>query len=130
MKKKLKDYFQISFFITLIIISSNFVIAKKNDTLNKDFDEITKMLRCMSCQNLNVYESDTDFSKQIKKEVFDQLKLNKSKEEIVDFMVERYGEYIVLKPRFDGKNLILWLSPFVLIISALLIIIGKMRKNS
>ena len=88
------------------------------------------MLRCMSCQNLNVYESDTDFSKQIKKEVFDQLKLNKSKEEIVDFMVERYGEYIVLKPRFDGKNLILWLSPFVLIISALLIIIGKMRKNS
>ena len=98
--------------------------------MNKDFDEITKMLRCMSCQNLNVYESDTDFSKQIKKEVFDQLKLNKSKEEIVDFMVERYGEYIVLKPRFDGKNLILWLSPFVLIISALLIIIGKMRKNS
>tara|TARA_B100000029_G_scaffold510722_1_gene602874 strand:- start:3536 stop:3928 length:393 start_codon:yes stop_codon:yes gene_type:complete len=130
MKKKLKDYFRINFFIVLIIISSSFVIAKKNDTLNEDLNEITKMLRCMSCQNLNVYESDTDFSRQIKKEVLNQLELNKSKGEIIDFMIERYGEYIVLKPKFDSKNLILWLSPFVLIISSLLIIIGKIRKNS
>ena len=83
----------------------------------------------MTCQNLTIYESDTEFSKQIKKEIYEQLKNGVSKNDVLEFMVQRYGEYMLLKPKLDIKNTLLWILPFVLIISSFLILLVKLRKN-
>ena len=83
----------------------------------------------MTCQNQTVYESETEFSKQIKKEVLNQLKNNRSKTQIIDFMVERYGDYILLKPQFNKRNLILWILPFLLLMISFSIFVYKLKKR-
>ena len=128
MKKKFKNYFRINIFILIISLFTNYTFAEEN-SIKIQTDEITKILRCMTCQNLTIYESDTEFSKQIKNEVFRQLSEKKTKEEVISFIVQRYGEYILLKPRFDKKNLILWILPFLLIILSFTIILVKFRRN-
>ena len=127
--KKLKNYLpnKILFLFIFLLIAQ----TTKSQIVNEKIllDEITKELRCMTCQSQTIYESESDFSQQIKNEIAEQIKKNKTKKEIIDFLVERYGEYIILKPKFDKKNLFLWIAPFVLLISSLGIFFIKLRKN-
>ena len=127
--KKLKNYLpnKILFLFIFLLIAQ----TTKSQVVNEKIllDEITKELRCMTCQSQTIYESESDFSQQIKNEIAEQIKKNKTKKEIIDFLVERYGEYIILKPKFDKKNLFLWIAPFVLLISSLGIFFIKLRKN-
>ena len=118
-------------FFFIINLSSNYpnVLLAKDLSINEKTDNISKQLRCMTCQNQNVYESESAFSNQIKNEIFNQLKQKKSKVEIIDFMVERYGEYILLKPKLDAKNTILWAMPFVIIIISFWLLFLKIRSN-
>ena len=108
-----KSFFVFIFFFIIIFHCS---ITQSNEISEKKLlIEISKELRCMTCQSQTIHESESDFSKQIKNEVLDQIKQKKTKKEIIDFMVKRYGEYIVFKPKFDKKNLVLWVSPFILL---------------
>lgn len=113
-----------------IIIQSNFnqIIASELK-IKKNFDEISKELRCMTCQNLSIYESDTEFSNLIKNQILAQLKEKKSKAEIIEFMVDRYGEYILLDTRFNKKTLFLWLLPFVLLLASFGVFLLKISKK-
>ena len=130
---KLKNYYPINlnfFLIYFIGIFFYTINSGAKESINeKIFEEITKNLRCMTCQNQTVYESDTEFSKQIKMEVIKQLGENKTKEEITSYIVDRYGEYILLKPKFNKKNLFLWIFPFTLITASFLIFFLKLRKK-
>ena len=108
-----------------LITTSLFGEYNKSDKLN----DIASKLRCMTCQNQTVYESETDFSKQIKTEILEQLNEGKNEEEIIEFIIQRYGEYILLKPKFDGKNLVLWLLPFLLLLASIGIFYLKLRKK-
>ena len=94
--------------------------------------EIYKNLRCIVCQGQSVAESNSDFAQTIKLVVQDQINEGKSKDEIYDFLISKYGEWIVYKPSFNKTNFLLWLLPYVILIFGLLIIflILKIRKNS
>ena len=71
----------------------------------------------MTCQNQSVYDSDSDFAKDITTLVEDKFKEGLSEKEIKVFLTKRYGEYILLKPVLDGKNIFLWcVGPFVFVI--------------
>ena len=134
MIKKLTSYYQINKIFSVIIIillsiNTLDLTGAKEISDERKFAEITKMLRCMTCQNQTVYESETEFSKQIKKEVLNQLKNNRSKTQIIDFMVERYGDYILLKPQFNKRNLILWILPFLLLMISFSIFVYKLKKR-
>ena len=110
-------------------IALNGAVFMKDLSIDERVNDISKQLRCMTCQNQNVYESESEFSNQIKKEISNQLKQKKSKAEIIDFMVERYGEYILLKPKLDAKNTILWTMPFIIIILSFWLLFLKIRSN-
>jgi len=94
--------------------------------------EIYKNLRCIVCQGQSVAESNSDFAQTIKLVVQDQINEGKSKDEIYNFLISKYGEWIVYKPSFNKTNFLLWLLPYVILIFGLLIIflILKKRKNS
>ena len=83
----------------------------------------------MTCQNLSIYESDTEFSNLIKNQILEQLEEKKSKAEIIEFMVDRYGEYILLDTRFNKKTLFLWLLPFVLLLASFGVFLLKISKK-
>ncbi len=84
----------------------------------------------MTCQNQSIHDSDADFSLQIKKIIKDQIIEEKSEKEIINFLVSRYGEYIVFKPMLNKKNIFLWVFPFVLFIFSLIIIGMKIKSKN
>ena len=97
--------------------------------IENEIKEITSKLRCMTCQNQTVFSSDTEFSFTIKKIVEEKLKNNESKREIINFLINRYGEYIVFEPRFNLQNLFLWLFPFIILALSLVFLALRIKKN-
>ena len=116
-------------FIVLQIIIFMFVnpVFAKN-SIDEQIKDISLQLRCMTCQNQSIHESDADFSLQIKKLIKNQIIEGKNDKEIINFLVKRYGEYIVFKPILNKKNIFLWVFPFILFIFSS-IIIGIKIKN-
>ena len=100
-----------------------------NESIDLKVKKLTLELRCMTCQNQSVYESETSFSKDIIKIVENKFLEGKNEDEIKNFLVSRYGEYILFKPKFDIKNLILWLFPFVLFLGFFVFFIIRLKKN-
>ena len=80
-----------------------------------DFREVAKELRCPTCTGLSVLESDASFSLQIKGQVHEQMKMGKSKDEILKYFVERYGPWILREPPKQGFNLFAWIVPIALL---------------
>ena len=116
----------------IIILFSLFILPKiilAQTTTEEKVKKLTLQLRCMTCQNQSVYESETDFSKDIIKIVENKFLEGKNEDEIKNFLVSRYGEYILFKPKFDNKNLILWLFPFVLFLGFFVFFIIRLKKN-
>ncbi|MFY7928540.1 MAG: cytochrome c-type biogenesis protein [Oligoflexus sp.] len=79
------------------------------------FREVARDLRCPTCTGLSILESDAGFSIQIKDQVKEQMQLGKSKEEIKEYFVERYGPWILREPPKEGFNLLAWVVPIVLL---------------
>ena len=72
--------------------------------------EISKGLRCLVCRNENIDESNADLARDLRLLVRERLVAGDTDEQVVQYVVDRYGEYVLLKPRFNGTNLLLWSS--------------------
>lgn len=81
--------------------------------------ELSKGLRCVVCQNESIDESNADLARELRLVVRERLVAGDSDSEVLDYLVERYGEFVLLKPRTDGWNLVLWLSGPALFLLAL-----------
>ena len=113
--------------ILLTIFFSKIIVA--NENLENRVKNLTLELRCMTCQNQSVYESQSDFSKNIIKVVEEKFLEGLNKDEIKSFLVNRYGEYILFKPILDKKNLLLWLFPFILLTISFIVFLIKLIKK-
>tara|TARA_B110000438_G_scaffold302617_2_gene360876 strand:+ start:1197 stop:1586 length:390 start_codon:yes stop_codon:yes gene_type:complete len=118
------NYRIIGLILILIFFS---LLAKAN--IEEDLKDITSKLRCMTCQNQNIYSSDAEFSINIKKIVREKLNNSESEKEIIDFLVFRYGEYIVFEPQMNKQNIFLWIFPFIISAISLVFFIFLIRKQ-
>ena len=100
-----------------------------DESIDSKVKKLTLELRCMTCQNQSVYDSDSDYSKDIKIFVKKKFEEGLSEKEIKKILTERYGEYILLKPYFNTKNLFLWLFPFILVILSMVILLKNSKKT-
>ena len=120
---KFQKFFNFLFFLTL----SFSIFAKEN--IDNRLKKLTLELRCMTCQNQSIYDSDSEYAEDIKKIVKLKLKEGLSEKQIKKILTDRYGEYILLKPYFNTKNVLLWLFPFVLFIVSILVFTRNLKKN-
>ena len=118
--------FKILFFIIYLF---HIFISNSSANANEDIDKISKNLRCLICQGQSVYDSQSDFAISIKILIKNKLQEGKSEEEIYDYLIRLYGEWIVYDPEFSTKNLILWLFPLILFIFGGLLIYKKVFIN-
>ena len=125
---KLSHFFRILYLTILYFI---FFSSKAYPVEN--FDErvknLTLELRCMTCQNQSIYDSDAEFSNDIKKIVKLKLQEGESERDIKKFLVERYGEYILFRPLMNYNNIFLWSFPFILLIIGLFFVLIKSKGN-
>ena len=120
---KLQFFFKI--FFALLFSFSLFA----NESINTKVKKLTLELRCMTCQNQSVHDSDSDYSKDIKIFVKKKFEEGLNEKEIKKILTERYGEYILFKPYFNSKNLFLWLFPFILVILSMIILLKISKKT-
>ncbi len=79
---------------------------------------ISAHLRCLVCQNQSIDDSDAPLAKDLRTLVREQLTAGRSDAEIMDYVVARYGEYVLLKPRLTGETMLLWGTPFAVLLIA------------
>jgi len=118
--------FKIIFYFSFCLLS-NSVFSSEN--LDNKIKELTLELRCMTCQNQSVYDSDSEFANDIKIIVKEKFNEGLDEKEIKIFLTNRYGEYILFKPYFNLKNLLLWIFPFVILLVSLGFFIKRLKKT-
>lgn len=91
---------------------------------------ISAELRCMVCQNQSIDDSNAPLARDLRLLVREQLKAGKSDDEIMSFLVERYGAFVLLKPPFEAATLILWLSPVLVLLAGGSVLIYRVRRGS
>ena len=88
----------------------------KDPTLEARARSISAGLRCLVCQNQSIDDSDAGVARDLRILIREQLQQDKSDEQVVAFVVDRYGEYVLLRPRLSARTLVLWLTPFVILL--------------
>lgn len=92
--------------------------------------DISKGLRCVVCQNESIDESNADLARDLRILVRDRLEAGDSNEEVVDYVVARYGEFVLLEPRFAPHTYLLWLAPLALLLFGLLLALKLFRGRA
>lgn len=93
------------------------------------YKKLINELRCLVCQNQNLADSNAELARQLRDITYSMIRDGKSDEEIVQFMVQRYGEFVLYRPPVTDKTVILWAGPFILLVLAILILLSIIRRN-
>ena len=93
------------------------------------FRELTKELRCPKCQNQDIGDSDAELAKDLRDKSYELLQAGKSKQEVIDYMAARYGNFILYKPPFQASTMILWFGPVLVMLVGLIIVVVRTRKQ-
>ena len=91
---------------------------------------ISEKLRCMVCQNQSIDDSDADLARDLRLLVRERIMAGDSDEQVIDFLVARYGEYVLLEPRFSLQNAALWGAPIMLLVVGATVIVILSRRRS
>ena len=125
---KLSHFYKFLYIVTLSFVFFTFKIFSV-ENIDERVKKLTLELRCMTCQNQSIHDSDAEFSNDIKKIVKNKLKDRKSEQDIKKFLVERYGEYILFRPLMNYNNIFLWSFPFILLIIGLFFVLIKTKTK-
>ncbi len=101
----------------------------KDPALELRAREISKELRCVQCQNETIDESHAEIAGAMRVLVRERITAGDSNDEIIAYMVSRYGDYVRLKPRFMASTLALWFGPFIVLILGGLVVMRRMRQS-
>ncbi len=94
------------------------------------YKRLINELRCLVCQNQNLADSNADLAIDLRKKVRVLINDGKTYDDVVEFMVSRYGEFVMYRPPFNRSTIFLWLSPAVLLISVFSIVVWRKRSSS
>ena len=126
---KIKSAKQISFFIMLIFLSGNLFADNKIQNNEDRVTDISLQIRCMVCQSQTIDDSDAPLAKDLKQLIRKMVYEGKSNDEIFDFLRSKYGDYILMKPRFNLSNILLWFGPFFIFILGIFAVLKVFKIN-
>jgi cytochrome c-type biogenesis protein CcmH len=90
---------------------------------------LAAQLRCLVCQNQSIAESDAELAVDLRRQINEQISAGRTDREIVSFMTDRYGDFVLYRPPFNAQTLLLWLGPALLALAALTVF-GRALLNS
>ena len=123
-------------FLCLILIASlvrasSIDVFEFSDPENRQtYKELTRELRCPKCQNQDIADSNAPIAKDMRAQVYRLVEEGKSQEEVIEFMVERFGDFVTYKPKVSVETYLLWYGPWVFVaLGALTIVLIARRKK-
>lgn len=127
--------FRTAFFGGLVLLLISLSVSGEdfypfdNDEDRERFLRFSHELRCPQCKSQNLAGSDADVSEDLKRELHRLITEQQTDQEIVEFMVSRYGEFVLYKPQFKSNTYLLWLSPIILFLLGLLVFVFVILKR-
>jgi cytochrome c-type biogenesis protein CcmH len=94
------------------------------------FYKLSDELRCLVCQNQNIAESNADLAKDLRREIYNMINEGQSEEQIIDFMVQRYGDYVLYRPPMKPLTWLLWFGPAIVFLFGVYYAIKRFRSLS
>jgi cytochrome c-type biogenesis protein CcmH len=121
------------FFVLILLISAQGFAIDDHQLANpeqqKTYEIIISELRCLVCQNQTIADSNAELAGDLRRQVFEMLQQGKSKDEIVNFMTDRYGDFVLYNPPLKTKTALLWLGPIAFLITGFIMIFWFIRRK-
>ena len=95
----------------------------------KQYNRLVGELRCLVCQNQNLADSNAELAQDLRQEVYEMIQNGASDQEIINFMVARYGDFVLYRPPFKATTAFLWVGPFIILIAGFVILLLFIRKR-
>lgn len=120
-----------SLFLLIFFISGLApAIAADGATLDQRVQRLSEELRCLVCQNQSLAESNADLAVDLKNQVREKLKQGASDKDVIDFMTERYGDFVLYRPPMKATTILLWFGPALLMIGGLIGLFLRLRRRA
>ncbi len=124
-----KFLFLILFLFSVAIFAAEDFYNFSNKEQEKRFRDLTLNLRCLVCQNQNLAESNASLAADLRQQVYQKIISGESDQQIIDYLVSRYGNFILYRPPFNTKTLVLWAGPFLVLCFGMIFLWRALRKR-
>ncbi len=104
--------------------------AFEDPVLQHRYETINRELRCLVCQNQTIADSNATLAQDLRREVREMIAAGRTDDEIRDFMIERYGDFVLYRPRMTAGNLLLWGAPALLLLVAAVVLVRVVRRRA
>ena len=121
--------------ITLVLFCFGGVLVAREAQPNEDpkieqrMRALTEQLRCLVCQNETLADSRADLAEDLRKQIREQMRAGKSDQEILAFLTQRYGDFVLYKPPVKATTYLLWFGPFILLIGGTLVLYRYLKHR-
>src|SRR5258706_2146720 len=112
-----------------LILFCGLAMAQEDPALEKRVRDLSSELRCLVCQNQTLADSNAPLAVDLRNQVREQLKSGKSERDVVDFLVARYGDFVLYRPPLQANTVLLWLGPFLLLVAGLALLVWRLRRR-
>ena len=100
-----------------------------NPEQEQQYNRLVAELRCLVCQNQNLADSNAELAQDLRQEVYEMIQNGATDQEIVSFMVARYGDFVLYRPPFKSTTAFLWIGPFIILAVGFVILLMFIRKR-
>jgi cytochrome c-type biogenesis protein CcmH len=104
-------------------------LAQPDPALEKRVAGLAHELRCLVCQNQTLAESNAPLAVDLRNQIREQLQAGASEQDVIDFMVARYGDFVLYRPPFKATTLALWLGPFLLLALGIAVLVRRLLRR-
>jgi cytochrome c-type biogenesis protein CcmH len=104
--------------------------AFDDPVLQARYEKINRELRCLVCQNQTIADSNATLAQDLRREVRDMIAAGRTDDEIREFMIERYGDFVLYRPRMTAGNFLLWAAPVLLLVVGAFVLVRVVRRRA
>jgi cytochrome c-type biogenesis protein CcmH len=114
--------------LLLLLLASAPSLPENRETESR-IRSLEEKLRCLVCQNQTLADSNAELAGDLRRQVREQVAAGRSDEQVVDYLVQRYGDFVLYDPPLKASTLLLWIGPFVLLAAAALVLVATLRRR-
>lgn len=118
------------FFLSLLVLDATADEKKPVDVQTEQrIRQLSEKLRCLVCQNQSLADSNAELAQDLRQQLREQVAAGRSDDAILEYLVQRYGDFVLYEPPFKSTTLLLWIGPFVLLVAAALVLVATLRRR-